>query len=127
MKKTPTVGSLVRQQRVLTILLLTVTVIVIWVGFSIYFSYSKPTTTQTDVQLTTPLNPRIDATLFDTLAARKHWSSDELNSFTPNVQLPQVAGNIVLVANPPPLPTPQASSSGILTPSPTATSGATTP
>ena len=84
MKKKSTLTSLFLQQNILTLLLLTFVVIGIWVGFSIYFSYSKTTIGTTDAGLIAPLNPKLDSTLFTKLAARKTWTDQELSSFTPS-------------------------------------------
>jgi hypothetical protein len=90
MSKKKSFSALLMQQNILSVLLLTVVVIVAWVGFSIYFSYSKTTLTPTDTQLIAPLNPRLDATLFDKIAVRRTWTSEELDNFSPSIQLPQV-------------------------------------
>src|SRR5258708_29596318 len=83
MKKKLTLTNLVLQQNILTLLMLTFVVVGLWVGFSIYFSYSKTTIGTTDATLIAPLTPKLDSTLFAALAARKHWSDDELSSFKP--------------------------------------------
>lgn len=85
MKKKNTLASLLFQQNVLTLLLLTMVVIALWVGFSIYFSYSKTTIAPTDATLIAPLTPRLDSALFDQLSQRKTWSTQELDSFQTNV------------------------------------------
>lgn len=89
MKKKQTLTSLFLQQNVLSILLLTFAVIGVWVGFSIYFSYSKTTIAPTDAALIAPLTPKLDGTLFDKLATRLAWSDQELSGFTPSVVVAQ--------------------------------------
>jgi hypothetical protein len=79
--KKQTLSSLVFQQNVLFVLLCTFVVVIIWVGGTIYFSYSKSTITTTDAGLIAPLNPRIDGTLFQQIGTRKTWSSTELEQF----------------------------------------------
>lgn len=85
MKKKKTLASLLLQQNILSILLLTFVVIGVWVGFSIYFTYKKTTIAPTDVSLIAPLTPRLDGKLFDTLSARLTWTEEELSSFTPSI------------------------------------------
>lgn len=103
MSKPTTIKSLIWQQNILSIMLLTVAVIVIWVGFTIYFSYSNTTITETDSQLIAPLNPRLDTTIFDRLKTRLTWTTDDLSNFSPNVQLPQtVVGGELVSATPRP-------------------------
>lgn len=87
MAKKLTLSSLILQQNVLSILLLTLVVIMFWVGISIYFSYSRTTVTPTDAALIAPLTPRLDSNLFERLKSRKSWSQAELSSFSPTVAL----------------------------------------
>lgn len=120
--------QLLVQQQILTILLFTFVVIMIWVISSIYFSYSKTTLTTTDKALIAPLNPRLDSTLFEKLAARKAWNDQELSSFEPRIELPtleiaETAGTSSIPAvTPAPVPdasasaTPIASDSASVTP-----------
>lgn len=102
MKKPTNLTGLMLQQNVLMVLLLTLVVIMLWVGFTIYFSYSKTTITPTDAQLIAPLSPKLDSKLFDTLKTRKSWSDDELNSFQTSIVVTTVPGS-----ESSPLPTPK--------------------
>ncbi len=85
MAKQQTLSSLILQQKFLSILLLTLVVVAVWVGFTIYFSYSRSTVTTTDAALIAPLTPKLDSTLFTRLSARKSWTDAELASFQPSV------------------------------------------
>lgn len=116
MAKKRTLTSLIVQQNVLAVLLLTLMVIMVWVGFTIYFSYSKTTVTTTDAALIAPLTPRLDSELFDQLAARKSWSEAELSNFQPVVVITTPTGTTTVATIEE--PTPIATSSATPTSSP---------
>jgi hypothetical protein len=82
MPKKNNLSHLILQQNVLTVLLVTFAVIGLWVGFTIYFSYSQTTLTPTDISLIAPLTPKLDSALFLTLKNRKTWSDSELAGFS---------------------------------------------
>lgn len=102
MAKKTTFSNLILQQNIMTLLLITLVVIAVWVGFSIYFSYSRTTITTTDAALIAPLTPKLDSALFEKLKSRKSWSDAELSSFQPTIEVTTT----VLTPTPTPSPTP---------------------
>lgn len=117
MAKKQTLTTLIFQQNILTLLLLTLVVVAVWVGFSIYFSFSRTTVTPTDAALIAPLTPRLDSALFERLSARKSWSEAELSSFQPTVVVTTVPG---ASPTPRPIATPVATVSATPVASPSA-------
>lgn len=125
MKKTPTLQSLILQQNVIYILAITFIVVAIWVGFSIYFSYSKSTITSTDMSLIAPLTPTIDTHVFDVISQRKTWSDQQLQNFPISTKTP-IQSQTSTQATPRPISTPIASTSAQLTTPKNATASAKT-
>jgi hypothetical protein len=121
MAKKTTITNLIFQQNILTILLLTLVVVGAWIGFTIYFSYSKSTVTTTDAALIAPLTPKLDSALFDKIATRKSWTESELNSFQPSVVLTITEASAAPAPTATPIATPVASVSATPTSSPSAT------
>lgn len=116
MKKSKTFTSLLFSQQVLLLLLFSLVVVIIWVAASISFSYTKSTLSQNDAQAVLPLNPHLDTELFTKLQARKTWTSDQLASFTPIIEVRSSDGTIQLSTG---------SQSVIVTTSPSASPSAT--
>lgn len=87
MAKRITTQSLLFEQQLLAILVFTVLVICVWIVASVYFSYSSAQYSESQVITVTPLSPKIDRDIFDQLEQRTWWSPQDLETFTPSIDL----------------------------------------
>ncbi len=117
MKKRLTFHQLLFEQQILGILLFTILVVFLWVISSIYFSYSESTLSKDDTITVVPLTPTIPDKPLQDLNARKWWTDEELNQFTVSVVLDDKSTGSI--SGP-------ATSSALLTPTPSTQSAVPT-
>lgn len=86
-----------RKERLFQIFIFTLVTAFFWIGFSIFLS-QRETKVSIDIQKhTTPLNPNINRTVLEELAARKLYSPEELNNFPLYERLVDDKGNSQLI------------------------------
>lgn len=80
-QKRTTLKRLLFEQHLLTLLLFTFCVIIVWVLAAIYFTFSKSTLTTEEQLYIEPLNPTLNMKSIDALNRRKWWTKEELANF----------------------------------------------
>lgn len=74
---------LIHRKIILTMFVISLAVIIMWIGVSVYFSLRKvnlPPNVQKQLQ---PLSPVLDAKTLQELRNRRYYQPDELSAFTP--------------------------------------------
>jgi len=119
-----TLRVLIRRKIILTMFVISLAVIIMWIGISVYFSLRKvnlPPNVQKQLQ---PLSPVLDAKTLRELQNRRYYQPDELSAFTPVKEITQEESGggtrtTLLVPSPVPVSTIGAVPSVSPSPSPT--------
>lgn len=67
---------------ILTLLILTTIVVVIWIGFSVYFKLSRPTPPEVPAKILRTLNPSFDEEALEEIEKRRFITDQELEDIS---------------------------------------------